>query len=217
MKKKKSAAKKAKKGKPRARVSKAKKAPRVSKSAGKGKGKGAVRKAAGKKKKAAAPKPAEVEETAPKKTVETGEETYAGTKTPKMTPLPPGNYMARVVNAEERESKTGRHMVVWDLQIIGLINDLEVLTPKFNGRHQFSWDVAEPRKGHYLRKNIETLGIHFTRWEDLPEMLEQAIGKHITIGIRGNYPRQATFFNRLIEEPPLFRETFSGGGAEEET
>jgi len=151
------------------------------------------------KKKKTAPKKAVKKKTAARPAKKAKKSTAEGLPaTTKMKPLPPGNYMAKVHNVEQRTSKTGREMVVWDLLILGWINDQEMATSRHRGRHQFSWDVAEPRKATYLKKKLDTLEVKFSSWADLEETLQNAVGRYLQIGVRGNFPRQATFFNKRV-------------------
>lgn len=108
-------------------------------------------------------------------------------------PVPNGTYQARVTTARMETSKKGNEMLAWQLT---------VLAGEHKGRILFNYNViASADNLKWLKTNLVICGVELAKASDLPNRLEDLIGKTLEVVVtkatendNGN-----VWFNKLID------------------
>jgi hypothetical protein len=120
------------------------------------------------------------------------DEEYAETEVPEQefSPIPDGKYQVLVERAEIATAQTsGNPMLKWTLRILG---------PAFRDRLLWKNSVLLSGLLQYVKKDLQTCGVHIQKISDLPDQLEKLLDIRLEIVKKTKNESESIYFNKLI-------------------
>ena len=117
---------------------------------------------------------------------------YAETEIPEQefSPIPDGKYQVLVERAEiSTAQSSGNPMLKWTLRILG---------PAYRDRLLWKNSVLLSGLLQYVKKDLQTCGIHLQRISDLPDHLESLLDVRLEIVKKTKNESESIYFNKLI-------------------
>ena len=117
---------------------------------------------------------------------------YAETEVPEQefSPIPDGKYQVLVERAEiSTAQSSGNPMLKWTLRILG---------PAYRDRLLWKNSVLLSGLLQYVKKDLQTCGVHIQKISDLPDQLEKLLDIRLEIVKKTKNESESIYFNRLI-------------------
>ena len=117
---------------------------------------------------------------------------YAETEVPEQefSPIPDGKYQVLVERAEiSTAQSSGNPMLKWTLRILG---------PAFRDRLLWKNSVLLSGLLQYVKKDLQTCGVHIQKISDLPDQLEKLLDLKLEITKKTKGENENIYFNKLI-------------------
>ena len=106
------------------------------------------------------------------------------------SPVPDGKYQVLVERAEISTAQTsGNPMLKWTLRILG---------PAYRERLLWKNSVLLSGLLQYVKKDLQTCGIHIQKISDLPDQLERLLDLKLEITKKTKGENENIYFNKLI-------------------
>lgn len=107
-------------------------------------------------------------------------------------PVANGEYEAVITNASLKAPKEGKPAQV--------SFEHEITSGKFKGRKVFQNSQLTEKGAPYIKKDLATLGHHDVKGGDLPDTLQQCIGKEVVIYCKNKEYNGKTYTNVYLNE-----------------
>jgi len=120
------------------------------------------------------------------------DEEYAETEVPEQefSPIPDGRYQVLVERAEIATAQSsGNPMLKWTLRILG---------PAFRDRLLWKNSVLLSGLLQYVKKDLQTCGVHIQGISELPNQLEKLLDLKLEITKKTKGENENIYFNKLI-------------------
>ena len=117
---------------------------------------------------------------------------YAETEVPEQefSPIPDGKFQVLVERAEIATAQSsGNPMLKWTLRILG---------PAYRDRLLWKNSVLLSGLLQYVKKDLQTCGVHIQKISDLPDQLEKLLDLKLEITKKTKNENENIFFNKLI-------------------
>ncbi len=117
---------------------------------------------------------------------------YAETEVPEQefSPIPDGKYQVLVERAEiSTAQSSGNPMLKWTLRILG---------PAYRDRLLWKNSVLLSGLLQYVKKDLQTCGVHIQKISDLPDQLEKLLDLKLEITKKTKGENENIYFNKLI-------------------
>lgn len=106
------------------------------------------------------------------------------------SPVPDGKYQVLVERAEISTAQTsGNPMLKWTLRVLG---------PAYRDRLLWKNSVLLSGLLQYVKKDLQTCGIHIQKISDLPDQLEKLLDLKLEITKKTKGENENIYFNKLI-------------------
>ncbi len=106
------------------------------------------------------------------------------------SPVPDGKYQVLVERAEiSTAQSSGNPMLKWTLRILG---------PAYRDRLLWKNSVLLSGLLQYVKKDLQTCGVHIQKISDLPDQLERLLDLKLEITKKTKNENENIFFNKLI-------------------
>ena len=117
---------------------------------------------------------------------------YEETEVPEQefSPIPDGKFQVLVERAEIATAQSsGNPMLKWTLRILG---------PAYRDRLLWKNSVLLSGLLQYVKKDLQTCGVHIQKISDLPDQLEKLLDIRLEIVKKTKNESESIYFNRLI-------------------
>ena len=106
------------------------------------------------------------------------------------SPIPDGKFQVLVERAEIATAQSsGNPMLKWTLRILG---------PAYRDRLLWKNSVLLSGLLQYVKKDLQTCGVHIQKISDLPDQLEKLLDLKLEITKKTKNENENIFFNKLI-------------------
>ena len=120
------------------------------------------------------------------------DEEFEETEVPEQdfSPIPDGKYQVQVERVEIATAQSsGNPMLKWTLRVLG---------PAYRDRLLWKNSVLLSGLLQYVKKDLQTCGIHLQRISDLPDHLESLLDVRLEIVKKTKNESESIYFNKLI-------------------
>jgi len=106
--------------------------------------------------------------------------------------IPNGEYEAVITNGNLKAPKDGKPAL--------LCFEYEIINGKFKGRKLFQNSQLTEKGAPFIKKDLATLGHHDVKGQDLPDILQNCIGKEVVVYCKNKEYQGKNYTNVYLNE-----------------